>query len=138
MRFFEKKRRQPPAIIIVSMIDILLVLLIFLMVTTTFKQMPAVRLALPESKQAVEGATATNVIVTITKQAPFLYLGAQTVTPELLESELLRRAAQNPQVGLTIQADSDAPFGQIIKVMDAARVANIRMVNALTRSPARR
>ncbi|HOW67959.1 MAG TPA: biopolymer transporter ExbD [Candidatus Paceibacterota bacterium] len=137
MRFFQKKRRQPPAIIIINLIDILLVLLIFLMVTTTFKQMPAVRLALPESKLAVQGATATNVIITVTKQAPFLYLGIQEVTPELLETELLRRAALNPQVGLTIQADADAPFSQIIKVMDAAKAANIKTVSALTRTPAR-
>jgi biopolymer transport protein ExbD len=137
MRFFQKKRRQPPAIIIINLIDILLVLLIFLMVTTTFKQMPAVRLALPESKLAVQGATATNVVITVTKQAPFLYLGAQKVTPELLETELIKRAALNPQVGLTIQADADAPFSQIIKVMDAAKAANIKMVNALTRAPGR-
>jgi biopolymer transport protein ExbD len=138
MRFIQKKRRQPPAIIIISLIDILLVLLIFLMVTTTFKQIPAVRLALPESKQAVEGAQATNLIVTITRQAPFLYIGPQTVSPEVLESELIRRATLNPQIGLTIQADADAPFGQIIKVMDAAKAANIRTVNALTRAPVRR
>ena len=37
--------------IIISLIDILIVLLIFLMVTTSFKQFPAVKLTLPESRQ---------------------------------------------------------------------------------------
>jgi biopolymer transport protein ExbD len=138
MKFFTRKKRQPPTIIIVSLIDILIVLLIFLMVTTTFKQAPAVRLALPESKQAVEGATATNVVITIAKQAPFLYVGVQSLTPEMLENELVRRTSQNPQLGLTIQADADAPFSQIVKVMDAAKAAHIKSVNALTRSPARK
>jgi biopolymer transport protein ExbD len=135
MKFVVQKRRQTPAIIIVSLIDILIVLLIFLIVTTSFKHMPAVRLALPESKQAMEGAQASNVVVTITKQAPFLYLGVQTLTSDMLEKELVRRAALQPHMVLTIQADSDAPFGQIIKVMDAAKAANIKTVHALTRSP---
>src|ERR1044071_887707 len=52
MNFHVRKRRQAPTIIIVALIDVLIVLLIFLMVTTTFKQQPALRLALPESSQA--------------------------------------------------------------------------------------
>lgn len=138
MKFIVHKRHQTPAIIIVSLIDILIVLLIFLMVSTTFKSTPAVRLALPESKQAVEGGHSSNVVVTITKQAPFLFLGVQNLSPETLENELIRRSALHPQLALTIQADADAPFGQIIKVMDAAKAANIKTVNALTRSPSRK
>ena len=52
MHFFVRKRKQTPAVIIVALIDVLIVLLIFLMVTTTFKQHPALKLALPESSQA--------------------------------------------------------------------------------------
>ena len=57
MQFTARKRRSPPAVIIVSLIDVLMVVLIFLMVTTTFRQQPAVKLTLPESKQAKEGVT---------------------------------------------------------------------------------
>ena len=64
MRFSARKRRQPPAIIIVALIDILIVLLIFLMVTTAFKQQPALKLALPESSQALRtGANETAPLV---------------------------------------------------------------------------
>jgi len=56
MRFFVRKRKQTPTVIIVALIDILIVLLIFLMVTTTFKQQPALRLALPESTQSQKSA----------------------------------------------------------------------------------
>src|SRR5262249_47724727 len=55
MKFSNRKRRQAPTIIIISLIDILIVLLIFLMVTTTFKQQPALKLVLPESRQAKQG-----------------------------------------------------------------------------------
>ena len=47
MKFVTHKRRQAPAVIIISLIDILIVLLIFMMVTTSFRQTPALRLALP-------------------------------------------------------------------------------------------
>ena len=44
--------------IIVALIDILIVMLIFIIVTSTFKQQPALKLALPESSQAKKsGAT---------------------------------------------------------------------------------
>lgn len=134
MRFYHKKRTQPPSIIIVSLIDILIVLLIFMMVTTTFKQQPALKLALPESQQSKSGASDDNLVVTIAKQPPYLYLGTLEVTPEQLKNELTKKVAQNPQIKLAIRADTDAPFGQIIKVMDIAKLANIKAVNAFTKT----
>ena len=88
MQFTIRKRRQPPTIIIISLIDILIVLLIFMMVTTTFKQQPALKLVLPESKQTPKtGATEDNLIVTIAKQEPYLYLGPRPVTLDKLQEE---------------------------------------------------
>lgn len=78
MRFTVRRRRQPPAVIIVSLIDIMIVLLIFLMVTTTFKDAPALRLTLPESKQTELKPGANEnppLIVTITTNQPYFYLG---------------------------------------------------------------
>ena len=136
MQFIERKRRQQPAVIIISLIDVLMVVLIFLMVSTTFKQQPAVKLVLPESKQTKGGTSETPpILVTIAKQPPHLYLDANPVTLDKLQEELIRRAAQKPGVALSIRADSEAPFGQIIKVMDAAKAAQIKAVNAFTKSP---
>ena len=135
MRFGTRRKRQPPAIIIISLIDILMVLLIFLLVTTTFKQQPAVRLALPESKQGKPGGSDENLILTIAKQAPFFYLGTEPITLEKLQAELQGRAAEKPQVALSIRADTDAPFGSIIKVMDIAKAANIKTVSAFIKAP---
>ena len=134
MRFTTRKRRQPPAIIIVSMIDILIVLLIFMMVTTTFKQQPALRLALPESKQGKAWASEENLVVTIAAKEPYLYLGERPVTLEKLQAELTTTAAANPKIGLAIRADTGAPFGEIIKVMDAAKSAGVKTVSAFTKS----
>jgi biopolymer transport protein ExbD len=140
MRFFVRKRKQTPTVIIVALIDVLIVLLIFLMVTTTFKQQPALRLALPESSSAQK--TGTNekapVIVSIDAKGS-LRLGpdALPVTEDRLKSELLALAAKEPELKMAISADKDAPFGQIIKVMDAAKEAKIKMVSAFTKETAK-
>jgi len=136
MRFFVRKRRQTPTIIIVALIDILIVLLIFLMVTTTFKQQPALRLALPESTQAQKTGAheAAPLVVSVDAQGN-LRLGAEAtpVTVDRLRGELVMRAQQNPELKMAINADKSAPFGQIVKVMDAAKEAKIKMVNAFTK-----
>ncbi len=137
MHFQVRKRRQTPAVIIVALIDVLIVLLIFLMVTTTFKQQPALRLSLPESSQAQKsGADEKNAPLVVSIDAPGnLRLGAEArpVTAEQLLAELTQKAAQNPELKLAISADKGAPFGQIVKVMDAAKAAKIKVVSAFTK-----
>lgn len=135
MKFMTRKRRSAPTIIIISLIDILIVLLIFLMVSTTFKQQPALKLALPESKQGKPGASDNSpLVVTIAKQAPYFYLNSDPVTGERLQNELMSRVAKNPQLTLAIRADTDAPFGQIVKVMDMAKLAHVKSVSAFTKN----
>ena len=137
MHFQVRKRRQTPAVIIVALIDVLIVLLIFLMVTTTFKQQPALRLSLPESSQAQKsGADEKNAPLVVSIDAPGnLRLGAEArpVTAEQLLAELTQKASQNPELKLAISADKGAPFGQIVKVMDAAKAAKIKVVSAFTK-----
>jgi biopolymer transport protein ExbD len=138
MRFFVRKRRSAPAVIIVALIDILIVLLIFLMVTTTFKQQSAMKLALPESSQSEKSGPGEDpqVVVSIDPQGNFRLGGgpdALPLTAENLKSELVARAAKNPELKLAINADKAAPFGQIVKVMDAAKEAKIKFVSAFTK-----
>ena len=136
MRFYVRKRRQAPAVIIVALIDILIVLLIYLMVTTTFRQQPALKLALPESSHAEKtGAQETPpLLVSIDSQGD-LRLGPEgkPVTGERLKSELTAAAQNTPDLKLAISADTKAPFGQVIRVMDAAKDAKIKIVNAFTK-----
>jgi biopolymer transport protein ExbD len=140
MRFFNKKRRQPPAIIIVALIDILIVLLIFLMVTTTFKQQPALKLALPESSQAQKtGANEDAPLVLTIDSTGILRLGvdATPITADSLRDRLVAALEKTPGLKLAISADEKAPFGQIVKVMDAAKAAGIKAINAFTKEPKR-
>ncbi len=132
MQFTAKKRRQPPPVIIISLIDILIVLLIFMMVSTTFREQPAVKLVLPQSKQQAlaPGVTDASVIVTVMKKEPYFFLKKQPITEEKLAAELLELVKKNPQITLAIRADTETPWGQVVKVMDAATAAQIRSINA--------
>ena len=136
MQFYARKRRQPPAVIIVALIDILIVLLIYLMVTTTFKQQPALKLALPESSQAQKtGAHEVPPLVISIDPKGNLRLGADAkpVTIERFRDELRMAIVKTPEIQLAISADKQAPFGQIVKVMDVAKEAQIKNVNAYTK-----
>jgi biopolymer transport protein ExbD len=114
MQFQVRKRRQPPAVIIISLIDILIVLLIFLMVTTTFKQQPALKLTLPESKQAEKGTSDSRLTITIAKEEPYYYVGKKPVT-----------------------FDKGALVEQFVKVLDAARASKleVKIAAKLTSEP---
>ncbi len=136
MRFTQGRRRPAPSVIIVSLIDVLLVVLIFLMVSTTFRQTPAVKLALPEAKTTQKaGASPNQLVVTVAKSEPHLYLATRPVTLERLRQELVTQAALITNLTLSIQADVGAPWGQVFNVMEAAKAANIRTADAVTRNP---
>jgi biopolymer transport protein ExbD len=135
MRFYVRKRRQAPAVIIVALIDILIVLLIFLLVTTTFKQQPALKLSLPESSQAQKtGANEVPpLVVSIDPKGTLRYGSDSTpVTLERLKEILQVNIKTNTALKLAIGGDKDAPWGQVIKVMDIAKEVGIRESRAYT------
>jgi biopolymer transport protein ExbD len=136
MRFLVRKRRGAPTVIIVALVDVLIVLLIFLMVTTTFKQQAALKLQLPESSQAQKLGANENppLVVSIDAQGGLRFgPNADAVTPEQLLDRLRDAVAKNPDVRLAINADKNAPWGQMVKVTDAAHEAKVKTVSAFTK-----
>ena len=137
MRFTQKKRRQPPAVIIIALIDVLIVILIFLMVTTTFKnQIPALKLALPESSQSKPGDSQEDMVVlTLASQPPYFYLGNEAVTTNAFRARLQQAVEKNPEVRLSIRGDKTTPWGLIVNIMDMAKEAKVKSVTAVTQAP---
>jgi biopolymer transport protein ExbD len=140
MRFFVRKKNSPPAVIIVAMIDVLIVVMIFLMVTTTFKKpQTALRLALPESSHATKvGANENKTLIIAIEENGGLRYGdeAKPITVEALKTALQAEVARNPELKVALKADKKAPWGQIVRVMDAAKSANIKTIDADTKSVA--
>jgi biopolymer transport protein ExbD len=110
------------------------------MVTTTFRQQPLMKLALPSSSQAKKSGAETNppLVVSIDKDG-LLRFGENNnpVTPEQLRSQLLAEVnklrAARKDVQLAVRADKQAPWYRIVYVMDLAKAADIKALNAFTK-----
>jgi len=133
--FYTRKRRAP-VVIIVSLIDILAILLIFFIVTTTFKKnLPQLKIALPESKSAAAAEAKEEPFILEVKDEQTLQLDGQPVTLEALAIELRRVNDANPSRGIALQADEGVPFRVIVRIIDALRDAGIRNLPAFARPP---
>jgi biopolymer transport protein ExbD len=132
MHFHVHKRRQAPAVIIVALIDVLIVLLIFLMVTSTFRQQPAIPLALPQSTQAQKPGSSENapLLVSIDEKG-LLRVGTdpKPITPDQLKSELQAQVEKKPDLVVAVSADKNSPLGEFVKVWDIAKEVKVKAVN---------
>lgn len=143
MRFSVRKRRTAPAVIIVALIDVLVVLLIFLMVTTTFKQLPALKLTLPDSSQSTKSGAEehpplmVNIVMEGTNSVFRYGEKGEVVTTDQLRARLTadvnQRRQQQKEVRLAVRADKNAPWFRMVFVMDLARELDIKGLSALTR-----
>ena len=136
MKFYTRKRRMP-AVIIVSLIDILAILLIFVIVTTTFKRdQPSIAIKLPESSTAVSAPNpADPALLSIAPDGRLALEGAKLQLAEL-KTALQKMLAVTPNRPVALNADTNAPFGIIIKVLDALKDAGVKNVPALTETKA--
>ena len=133
MQFYTRKRRTP-SINIVSLIDILAILLIFFIVTTNFrKSQPRLQINLPDSKAAeTAAAEQKEPIVLRVKSATEISIDDNPATLENLHT-LLAEARQNfPGRSVALQADREAPFGVVVKVLDSLKAAGLKDVPAFT------
>jgi biopolymer transport protein ExbD len=135
---FHTKKKKAPSIIIVSLIDILAILLIFFIVTTTFKKtQPQLQINLPESK-AAEAAPAENKepLVLSVKGADAITLDDKPISLDELGATLKATREQSPDRPIALQADREAPFGVVVKVLDALKEAGIKNIPAFTQPEA--
>ena len=134
MRFYQKKRRIP-SITIVSLIDILAILLIFFIVTTTFRQkLSELQINLPESKKTTDTASTSqkkSIILQISS-AEEMTLNNKPVTPSTLDQAIKVLQEEIPDCSIRMQADKEAPFGTVVKVLDSLQSAGIKNIPAMT------
>jgi biopolymer transport protein ExbD len=123
---FYTRRRRIPQVNIISLIDIFAILLIFVIVTTTFKRpQPAVIIKLPESSTSTAGADAaqTPILLSVAPSGE-VFLDGAAVEMEDLAAALQKVVAKGQS--LALNADTKAPFGIIVRVMDALKEAGLK------------
>ena len=109
---------------VTPMVDVMLVLLIIMMVAATYIVSQALKVELPRTATSDE-TVAKTYVVTISKDGKYLF-NDKAITREGLTAELkAARKASKGDVNLVITADSAAAHGNVVGVIDLAKIEGI-------------
>lgn len=108
---------------VTPMVDIVLVLLIIMMVSATYIVSQSLKVELPKTASS-DATVSRTYVVTITKDGEYLFNDKPTSKAEL--PSILRGAkAESPDLNLVITADEQARHGNVVGVIDLAKVEGI-------------
>ncbi len=123
---------------ITPLTDVMLVLLVIFMVTATFfVTEPAMQVELPPAVTSQPEVRQQGEITVIVNEAGRLFVNDQPTAPEDLTQALMdaaRATPADPKV-VVIRGDSEAAYGQIIWIMDSARLVGLRNISLATQPP---
>ena len=111
------------------MIDVVFLLLIFFLLTSIFSK-PSIPLDLPEAETArIEGEPEISVIV---KKDGDILLNGRNIGLSELFGELSVFHKNNGSKDIAIISDKTVPFGRVVEVMDAIKMAWLENISIVT------
>ena len=111
-----------------SMTDIVFLLLIFFMLTSTLVTVNAIDVLLPKASGKTENKI--SVAVTVTSKSKF-YIDEVQISEENLELEILNKVGSKRQKTVIIRGDRDAPYKNVVKIIDIANRNKLKMILAV-------
>jgi len=111
---------------ITPMLDVVFIMLIFFIVTASFVREAGIEVNKP-SAQTAQPKTQANILIAI-DAAGRIWIDRRQVDPRAVRANIERLHAENPQGTVVIQADADARTSDLVRVMDAARLAGVNDV----------
>jgi biopolymer transport protein ExbD len=105
------------------MVDIMLVLLIIMMVSATYIVSQSLKVELPKTASSDETVSKTYV-VTITKAGEYFF-NEKPTSKAALSGQLRAAKGESKDLSLVITADQGALHGQVVGVIDLAKVEGI-------------
>jgi biopolymer transport protein ExbD len=108
---------------VTPLVDVVLVLLIIMMVSATYIVSQSLKVELPKTASSDATVSKTHV-VTITKEGKYLF-NDQPLDVAGLPLRLRTARAESSDLNLVITADQAALHGQVVKVIDTAKVEGI-------------
>ena len=133
VKFSTRGKRQKASfaeINVTPFVDVMLVLLVIFMVTAPMMT-TGVSLDLPRGDgQAMEDADRA-VDISIDAKSK-IYLGDESVQPEVLVKKLQAMQKSNPDLKIVISGDRATSYGQVIELMSLLRLAGISKVGLKT------
>lgn len=125
-------RRSRLFINITSMVDVLFILLIFFAVSATFDQTGTFEVDLP-SAQGGDAPVVKTHVVTLFKRESLALDGARMDLKQLIEKVRSWPQAEKSKPVL-LKADKQAPYGEVIHLLDELRKEGVLKVQALTKN----
>lgn len=117
-------RRTPiVGINITPMVDVMLVLLVIMMVSAVYIVSQSLKVELPKTSTSDQPAS-SPLAVTITKDGKYFF-DQKPIDEAGLMSELKNAKQKNTDVSLVVTADRDAYHGEVVHVIDLAKVNGI-------------
>jgi biopolymer transport protein ExbD len=108
---------------VTPMVDVVLVLLVIMMVSATYIVSQSMKVDLPKTASS-DDSVASLAAVTVTKDGQLLY-NSEKVSERELNDKLKAAYAANNDVSLIVSADRSATHGNVVHVMDLAKVIGI-------------
>lgn len=105
------------------MLDVVFIMLIFFIVTATFIKETGIEVVRPSAITA-EVPSKGAIFIAINEQNE-IWIDRDKVDPRGVRTVIERLAAESPEGGVVIQADSAAKNSTLITVMDAAKEAGV-------------
>jgi biopolymer transport protein ExbD len=127
---FARTQKEDPEINLIPMIDVLLVIIIFLMLTTTYSRFAELKINLPsaDAERKPERANEINVVISANGQYVLQRKPVQFRDVAGLAEELRRAGTGMKDAIVVVNADNNANYQSVIRVMDAARQAGYGQV----------
>ncbi len=127
---FARTQKEDPEINLIPMIDVLLVIIIFLMLTTTYSRFAELKINLPsaDAERKPERSNEINVLISANGQYVLQRKPVQFRDVASLAEELRRAGTGMKDAIVVVNADNNANYQSVIRVMDAARQAGYGQV----------
>src|SRR5690606_16381509 len=129
------RRRSEAEINVVPLIDVMFMLVIFFVVSTTFERRSEISINLPEASEERADPVVEQVDVTVDAAGRVWVNGTALVNTQLATIraalEDARRGLDDPAV--IISADRNTTHQSVVRIMDAARQADLVHITFATR-----
>jgi biopolymer transport protein ExbD len=120
---------EPIELNLIPLIDVIMFLLIFFISTTTFVEDTGVQVDKPQAASAQQ-LDKNSILIAITANSQVVYggreIGIGGVRP------LVTRLTSKEEMPVIIQADSTAPSGILVRVIDEAKLGGAKNVSLAT------
>jgi biopolymer transport protein ExbD len=108
---------------VTPMVDVVLVLLVIMMVSATYIVSQSLKVELPKAASSDE-SVASIAAVTVARGGG-LYFNQEPVTEPGLVGKLKKAYRDNPEINLIVSADRNATHGDVVHVIDLAKIEGI-------------